>query len=139
MRSRSLTGSYSLGTIVQDPPRWGFGSTCLTGGNGSCASNGNIDTWNETNVNHTSFTITVHGNSNSVAYNISGNNDTINVDWTGGDTGFVFMQINGSDDKVIYNKGGSDTTYPVATILFFGQRDTFYLQPLRIALQRMEA
>jgi len=124
-----LTGSYSLGTIDQNPPAWGFGSTCLTGGSGSCAGNGNIDTWNVTNQNHTSFTITVHGNSNSVAYNISGNNDTINVDWTGGDTGFVFMQINGSDDQVIYNKGGSDTTTPTASILFFGQRDTFSFNP----------
>jgi hypothetical protein len=124
-----LTGSYALGTIVQDPPQWGFGSTCLSGGSGSCASNGNIDTWNVTNENDTSFTITVHGNSNSVAYNISGNNDTINVDWTGGDTGFVYMQINGSDDQVIYNKGGSDTNAPVATILFFGQRDTFDYNP----------
>ena len=124
-----LTGSYSLGTIVDDPPQWGFGSTCLTGGSGSCASNGNIDTWNVTNVNGSTFTITVNGNRNSVAYNISGNNDTINVDWTGGDTGFVYMQINGSDDQVIYNKGGSDTTSPVVDILFFGQRDTFSFNP----------
>jgi hypothetical protein len=124
-----IVSSYSIGSWVSAPPQWNFGSSCISGGAGHCAGNGHVDTWNVTNANHSSFTITVNGNSNSMAYNISGNNDTVNVDWTGGDTGFIYMQINGSDDQVIYNKGGSDTTTPTASFLFFGQRDIFSFNP----------
>lgn len=121
--------NYGIAQVFAHPPNWNTGSSCLTGGAGHCAGNGNIDTWNVTNDNHTAFSITVNGNSNSMEYNISGNNDTITVDWTGGDTGFVFFIINGSNDVVNYDKGGSDTTSPVATFLFYGQNDVFNFSP----------
>ncbi|HZY69390.1 MAG TPA: hypothetical protein VFF67_00220 [Thermoplasmata archaeon] len=120
---------YTIASIVPAPPLWNNGSNCLTGGSGKCSSNGNLDTWNVTGQNNTTFTITVNGNSNSVEYNISANNDTINIDWTGGDTGFVLFIINGSNDVVNYNKGGSDTTSPLAQFLFYGLYDTFNFNP----------
>lgn len=120
---------YTIASVVAAPPRWNNGSNCLTGGSGKCASNGNLDTWNVTGVNNTTFTLTINGNSNSVEYNISANYDTINVDWTGGDTGFVLFIINGSHDIVNYNKGGSDTTHPLAQFLFYGLYDMFNFSP----------
>jgi len=122
-------GGYALSQVVPAPPTWGFGSNCLFNGSGKCASNGNIDTWNVTGQDNSSFGITINGNSNSVRYNITGNNDSIYINWTGGDTGFVQFIINGSDDHIIYNKGGSDTSRPVAQFLFFGQRDVFDFNP----------
>ena len=121
--------SYAVSNVFSAPPNWNAGSSCITGGSGHCAGNGNIDTWNITNLNHSTFTVTVNGNSNSLGYNISGNNDTVNVDWTGGDTGFVDLIINGSNDVVNYNKGGSDTTTPTAQFEFFGEHDTFNFNP----------
>lgn len=121
--------SYSVGEVVKAEPNWGTGSPCLTGGNGSCAANTNVYTWNITNVNASTFSIKITGNHNSVVYNITGNNDTINIDWNGGDTGFVQFIINGSDNVVNYNKGGSDTTSPVAQFLFYGQNDVFNFNP----------
>ncbi len=123
------TSNYYVSQIVPNEPIWNFGSTCLSGGSGKCASSGNIDTWNVTNKNNTNFTLTVNGNHNSVQYNITGNNDTITIDWTGGDTGFVNFVINGSNDNIIYNKGGSDTTSPTAQFLFYGQYDVFNFNP----------
>ena len=121
--------NYGIAQVFAHPPNWNVGSSCLNGGAGHCAGNGNIDTWNTTNANNTAFSITVNGNSNSMQYNISGNNDTITVSWTGGDTGFVYFIINGSNDVVNYNKGGSDTTSPIATFLFYGQNDVFNFSP----------
>lgn len=123
------TANYLVSQVVRHEPNWNFGSACLNGGSGKCASNGNIDTWNVTNTNNSAFTLTVNGNSNSVGYNISGNNDTITIDWTGGDTGFVNFIVNGSNDQVIYNKGGSDSTNPTAQFIFFGQNDVFNFNP----------
>lgn len=125
---RTVT-NYQIAHVVPHEPNWNTGSTCLTGGTGKCASNGNIDTWNVTNNNNTNFTITVNGNSNSVQYNITGNNDTITINWNGGDTGFVNFIINGSDNHIIYNKGGSDVTKPIANFFFYGQRDVFDFNP----------
>jgi hypothetical protein len=127
--SISTQTSYSLADIAYAPPTWNFGSSCLTGGNGSCSGNGHIDTWNITNVNNTAFTVTIHGNSNSLQYNITGSNDTIAVDWTGGDTGYVNVIVNGSYDTVTFNKGGSDTTSPILNFFFYGQHDTFNFNP----------
>jgi hypothetical protein len=123
------TGSFTLAKVVPAPPIWNTGSSCLTGGAGHCAGNGNVDYWNVTNANNTSFAIKVTGNHNSAQYNMSANNDPITIDWTGGDTGFVNFIINGSDDKVVYNKGGSDVTNPTANFIFFGQRDVFSFNP----------
>jgi hypothetical protein len=123
------TAGYEVARVLYHPPSWNNGSSCLTGGSGKCASNGNLDTWNVTNENNTAFTITVNGNSNSVQYNISGNNDTITINWKGGDTGFVAFVVNGSDDSLTYNKGGSDTTIPTASFVFYGERDTFSFNP----------
>lgn len=123
------TSNYVVSQVIKNEPNWNFGSACLNGGGGKCASNGNIYTWNVTNTNNTAFTITVNGNSNSMQYNITGNNDTINVDWTGGDTGFVNFVINGSNNVVNYVKGGSDTTKPSAQFIFYGQNDVFNFDP----------
>ncbi|MCI4335574.1 MAG: hypothetical protein L3K17_00025 [Thermoplasmata archaeon] len=125
----STQTNYGVAQVFSHPPNWNTGTSCLTGGSGHCAGNGNIDTWNVTNSNNSAFTLTVNGNSNSMQYNISGNNDTITVSWTGGDTGFVYFIINGSNDVVNYNKGGSDTNSPIATFLFYGQHDVFNFSP----------
>ncbi|MCI4317706.1 MAG: hypothetical protein L3J96_04140 [Thermoplasmata archaeon] len=120
---------YEIARVVSHPPNWNTGSSCLTGGAGKCAGNGHVDTWNVTNANNSSFSITVNGNHNSVQYNISGNNDTITLNWKGGDTGFVLFVVNGSDDSVTYNKGGSDVTIPTASFVFYGERDVFSFNP----------
>ena len=125
----STQTNYGIAEVFSHQPNWNNGSSCLFGGSGHCAGNGNLDTWNVTGKNHTSFTLTVNGNSNSAEYNISGNNDTITISWTGGDTGFVYFIINGSNDIINYNKGGSDTTSPVVTFLFYGQNDVFNFSP----------
>ncbi len=125
---QSSTG-YSVGEVFKTEPRWNTGSACLNGGGGSCSSFGNIDTWNVTNTNGSTFSIKVTGNSNSIVYNITGNNDTINIDWGGGSTGFVRFIINGSNDVVNYGKSGSDTNSPVAQFIFYGQNDVFNFNP----------
>jgi len=124
------SATYALSQVVPAPPNWNAGSSCLSGGAGSCTGGGTVDSWNETNANNTAFTITVTGGTNSLRYNISGNNDTINIGWTGGNTGIVTVILNGSDDVVNYNKGGSDTTSsPIANFYFYGQRDTINFSP----------
>lgn len=125
---KTLT-KYFVSKVAYAPPRWNFGSVCLNNGSGKCTSTGNINTWNVTNTNNTTFSITVNGNYNSLGYNISGSYDTINIGWTGGDTGFVRFVINGSHDTINYVKGGSDTTNPIAQFFFFGQNDVFNFNP----------
>ena len=121
--------SYQISQVVAAPPVWNTGSSCLVGGGGQCSGNGNIDRWNETFANHSAFTVTITGSSNSLQYNISGNNDTVTISWTGGDTGFVNFIVNGSDDSIVFNKGGSDTTSPTMNFYFYGQRDKFNFNP----------
>jgi hypothetical protein len=118
---------YAVERVVPHPPAWNMGSLCLQNGSGHCTENGATFFWNITGQENSSFTITVNSNNNNLVYNISASNDTINIDWTGGDTGFVAFIINGSNDVVNYQKGGSDTNNPVASFLFWGQHDTFNL------------
>ena len=127
--SALATASYAISEIVPAEPNWNTGSACLLGGAGNCAGNGNIDTWNVTNTNGSAFTIKVTGGSNSLAYRLNGNNDTVTVTWSGQNLGFVDFVINGSNDVVNFDKSGSTSSSPVASFLFYGQSDTFNYDP----------
>ncbi|HEY6238836.1 MAG TPA: hypothetical protein VIZ68_06600 [Thermoplasmata archaeon] len=126
------SASYSVGERFKAEPNWGAGSACLTGGAGTCVTANAVNSWNITNSNGTTRTITISAaaTKNSLVYNITGNNDTINIAWSGVDTRAVTFIINGSDNIVNYNKPASDTTLaPNAQFLFYGQNDKFSFNP----------
>lgn len=127
--SISAATSYVEAQLRYAFPSWNNGSACLFGGAGQCASNGNVNYWNITAQNHTNLHIKITGGNNALQYNLSANNDTIAIDWTGKDTTFVNIIINGSNDAVWFNKSGSDNVAPIANFFFFGQYDTFNYDP----------
>lgn len=123
------SASYALGTVVGHYPTWGTGSACLTGGTGTCAVNNQVDRWNETNVNGSTFTVTISNTGNSLFYNLTGSNDTLTIQWNGGNTQVINVIVNGSYDTVNYNKAGTDTNSPRASFWFYGRNDKFNLNP----------
>ncbi|MCI4350345.1 MAG: hypothetical protein L3K15_02375 [Thermoplasmata archaeon] len=133
----SLTGGsaraqskYAVGEIVPVNPNWNTGSACLSGGAGTCSTASKVDWWNESGVNASTFTVTISGGSNALNYNLTGNNDTINVVWTGGNAKFLRLVVNGSNNTVTYNKNGADsTTAPTTAFWFYGQGNTFNFNP----------
>ena len=127
--SISAATSYIEAQLRYAFPNWNNGSTCLQGGGGLCSSNGNFNYWNLTAQNHTTVKIKIAGGNNALQYNLSANNDTIAIDWTGKDTSYVNIVINGSNDVVWFNKSGADNTAPIANFFFFGQYDTFNYDP----------
>lgn len=118
-----------LSSVFYTYPQWNVGASCLSGGAGHCSGAGNVNYYNTSNQNNTSFAIKVDGNTNSLVYNMSGSNDTLTITWTGKDAGFIEVIVNGSYDSVIFNKGGSDTIASVSYFDFFGQHDSFSYNP----------
>jgi hypothetical protein len=123
------TASYALGTIVGHYPKWGTGSACLNAGAGTCAVTNQTDSWNETGHNGTAFTVTISNSGNSLYYNLTGSNDTLTINWNGGNTHTISVVVNGSYDTVNYNKAGTDTDSPHAAFTFFGRNDKFNMNP----------
>jgi hypothetical protein len=121
--------SYALGTVVGHYPSWGSGSACLAGGHGTCAVNNQTDSWNETGVNSTTFTIIISNTGNSLYYNLTGSNDTLTITWNGPNTHTIHVVVNGSYDTVNYNKAGTDTNSPRAYFTFYGRNDKFNMNP----------
>jgi hypothetical protein len=131
--SVALSNQYSDARIVSAPPAWGVGSSCLylalnTSGSVKCAGNGNLDEYNYSGNGTASSPLTVsiavHGNSNSLVYNILGSYLDVTIDWTGGDTGFVEFVLEGNHDTVNYDKGGSDSNSPEVAYAIYGQYDS---------------
>jgi hypothetical protein len=123
------SASYAVGSVVGHYPTWGSGSACLAGGTGTCAVVNQVDVWNETNHNGTTFTVTISDSGNSLFYNLTGSNDTLTIDWNGGNTQVINVVVNGSYDTVNYNKAGTDTNSPSASFWFYGRNDKFNLNP----------
>jgi hypothetical protein len=121
--------TYALGTVVGNYPNWGLGSACLPAGSGTCAVNNQVDRWNETGHNGTTFTVTVSNTGNSLFYNLTGSNDTLTIQWNGANTNTINVIVNGSYDTVNYNKAGTDTNSPHASFWFYGRNDKFNMNP----------
>jgi hypothetical protein len=81
--------SFALGAIDNHYPNWGVGSACLAGGAGTCSTSNAIDRWNETNVNGSTFTVTVSATATSLYYTLTGRNAPLPLHWNGGNTQFI--------------------------------------------------
>jgi hypothetical protein len=121
--------SLILSHVSYSYPVWNVGSACLSGGGGHCAGAGNFNIYNTSNKNNTALTIKVDGNTNSLLYILSGNNDTLTITWNGKDAGVIQVIVNGSDNAVVFNKGGSDSVASISTFSFYGEGNSFSYNP----------
>lgn len=123
------TGVYQVSKIVPAPPQWNVGDACASGTGKPCASNSHTYFYNYSANNTNNIVIKITGGNDTVVYNFTGNNDTVTIQALGNSVFQLFVVVNGSDDSFTYQKGGSTLKNPFSVFYFFGQRDTFSLDP----------
>ncbi|MCI4322506.1 MAG: hypothetical protein L3K03_00530 [Thermoplasmata archaeon] len=122
----SVNSTYTLVSIDGNSPDWNFGSHCLSpAGSGTCITPGVTNSWNST-ANGTRFNVIIaaSASTNGLYYNITGQNDSLNVTWLGATAGRVEVVIYGSNDTVNFTMSGLDANSPILQFLFYGQNDT---------------
>ncbi|MGI0131531.1 MAG: hypothetical protein ACREDK_00305 [Thermoplasmata archaeon] len=122
------SGVYQIAQVVPAPPAWNLGSSCANGFGQPCAGNSNTFFYNYSG-NGSILDIKVTGGNNAVVYNFTGSNDTVTITALGNSVQSLIVVVNGSDDAFTFVKGGSTNKNPVASFIFFGERDTMSLDP----------
>ncbi len=122
------SGVYQIAQIVPAPPAWNLGSSCANGFGSPCAGNSNTYFYNYSG-NGSTLNVKITGGNNAVVYNFTGSNDTVTITALGNSVQSLLVVVNGSDDSFTFIKGGSTLKNPVASFIFFGQRDVMNLNP----------
>ena len=127
--TNGTVATYQVSNLNPAPITWGSGSACLPGGTGTCNTAGVKDTYNYAG-NNTTRTVTISGSGDTLFYNLTGSNDILTLTWSGPNAGGGRVVINGSNDTVTFKKTGTDAASPSFSFAFYGQSNTFTLNPV---------
>ena len=126
----AVSAGLALANVTPAPPSWNNGSSCFTGGNGTCSGNNGPTLYWNFSGSHSTVTPGVNGcgvSGCTIVYNISGNFNTISLTLKGNNLGNVVFVVYGNWDNMTLSYQGSCDNHRVVNVLITGTNDTYTL------------